>query len=137
MAVPPVLWQSISVSSTTRPVPLYAPSPLAITYEFRQLTFDLRMTTPGAFTVTQPRMSLPSTTVFGVLMTMSPFTAESAVPAGTPVQVASGYLGRAQEPVFGGVVGGVVVCVGVGTGSAVLDGDALGETVTEGVGWGR
>src|SRR3954469_7381847 len=138
MAVPLVFPQSISVSWTTRPVPLYAPSLLATTYELRQLTLERLMTTPGALTVTQPWMSLPSTTVFAVVMTRSPLTVLSEVPAGTPVQVASGYLGRAQEPpALGGFTGGVLDCVGVGTGSAGLDGDALGDAVTEGTGWGR
>src|SRR5213078_4092528 len=68
-----------------------------MTSDWRQLTFDRRMTTPGALTLTQPRMSRRSTTVFGLVMVMSPSTTVSWVPAGTPVQVASGYPGRAQE----------------------------------------
>src|SRR5256714_2253891 len=138
MAVPLVLPQSISVSWTTRPVPLYAPSLLAITYELRQLTLERLMTTPGALTVTQPWMSLPSTTVFAVVMTRSPLTVLSEVPAGTPVQVASGYLGRAQEPpALGGFTGGVLDCVGGGTGSAGVGGGAPGDAGPRGARGGR
>jgi hypothetical protein len=74
--------------------------------------------------------------VFGVLITMSPLTSLSAVPAGTPVQVEFGYPGSAQAPLFGGFAGGAEVSEGDALDVAVAEGDGDAETVAEGVGWG-
>src|SRR5690349_2605343 len=77
------------------------------------------MTTPVAWMSTQPRMSLPSITVFGVVMDRSPVITVNVVPAGTPVFEASG------NPLGGGVVDVLVTDV------VVVDDAVVGGTVVD------
>ena len=74
----------ISLSSTTSPVLL-----LSITHIALLRIRELRIVTFGAFTTTWPVMSRPSMTVPAVLIVRPPLGV-SVVPAGTPVQLASG-----------------------------------------------
>src|SRR5689334_15829510 len=100
------------------------------------------MVTPGAVTVTQPRMSLFATTAPAVAMVRSPLTTVSAVPAGTPVLPASGSPhadGLTMQPVAeppgtGPGAGGGDVTVGLGRGALALDD---GAALPEGAGAGE
>src|SRR5262245_52736086 len=47
--------------------------------------------------LTQPRISSPSITSFAVSIVKSPSDTVNDVPAGTPVQVSSGYSGNAHD----------------------------------------
>src|SRR5256886_13369855 len=104
-----------------------------------QLIFDRRITTPGACTRTHPRMSLPSMTVFGVLMVMLPLLTDRAVPAGTPVHEASGCFGSGQATLdrAAGPFDGFFDADGDADGDAEADGEAVGcDEVGDGAGTG-
>jgi hypothetical protein len=102
----------------------------------------LRITTPGADTWIHPNV-FPEITVLAAVMIDGPVYAVSAVPTGTPVQLASGNAGSAHEapdPEVGtavdvdvglGVAVGVAVRVAVGVAVGVAAG--VGVAVTVGV----
>src|SRR2546430_9627717 len=105
-----------------------------------QLILDRRITTPGASTRTQPRMSFPSITVFGDLIVMLPVLTDRAVPAGTPVHEASGCFGSGQATLdrAPGPFDGFFDADGDPDARPEADGEAVGcDEVGDGAGTGR